>query len=172
MFEISTYKIFYTHKGGHMRLFTLIVLLAVATFTAYAADIEKKIVTADTVAVSFAHAYSTGDAETMQSLSVTPFSLDGDVFTTDERDLIDEFLAGIAEDMSEMEPDEYIEYAAKRADDLASLDDEVFPENVVFRLIIPGEDAGIEDIEMGMMIYISTGDEPKVIGFGFEEIEE
>lgn len=148
----------------------LIVLLAVATFTAYAADSEKKVVTPDSVAVSFAHAYSTGDAETMQSLSVTPFSLDGDVFTTDERDLIDEFLAGIAEDISEMEP---IEYAAKRADDLASLDDEVFPENVVFRLIIPGdEEYDLDEIELGMMIYISTGDEPKVIGFGFEEIEE
>jgi hypothetical protein len=150
-----------------MKFLTLIVLFAVTTFTAYAADPEEKVVTADTVAASFAHAYSTGDAETMQSLSVMPFSLDGDIYTTEERELVDEFLAGIAEDISETDS---IEYAAKKADDIASLDDKVFPENVAFRLIIPGdEENNLDEIELGMMIYVSTGDEPKVIGFGFEE---
>jgi hypothetical protein len=147
-----------------MRLFTRIVFLAVAAFTVYAADPEKKVVTPDTVAVSFVNAYNTGDVETLQSLSVVPFSMDGVIFRAEDRELVDEFLAGIVEDTSE---EDSIYCAAKRADDVPSLDDKVFPEYVAFRLIIPGEGDYLGEIDMGMVIYISTGDEPKVIGFGF-----
>ncbi len=46
MIDVSIYKIFYNHKGAYMKFFTLIVLSAVAMFTAYAADPEEKVVTA------------------------------------------------------------------------------------------------------------------------------
>jgi hypothetical protein len=148
-----------------MRLFTLILLLAVATFTVYAADPEKKIVTPDTVAVYFASAYSTGDAKTMQSLSGTPFYIDGFVLTTEDRESLDELLAAMVEDTSELEP---LEYTVKRTDDVASLDDKVFPEHVAFRLLVP-EEWDFDDFNMNILIYVSTGDEPKVIGFIFED---
>lgn len=146
-----------------MRLFTLIVLLVVTAFTVYAADSEKKVVTPDTVAVSFARAYNTGDDETLLSLYSVPFSLDGYIYEVEDREFVEEFLVGIAGDV------EPVECVAKRADDVPSLDDEVFPEYVAFRLILPAEGEYVPEFDMGMVIYISTGDEPKVIGFGFEE---
>jgi hypothetical protein len=152
-----------------MRLLTLIVLLSVAAFTAYAADSKERVVTADTVALSFIKAYSTSDAETMKSLSVVPFSMDGDVFEVEDREFVDEFFDGIAEDMSE---EEYMEYAVKRSDDVPDLDEDVFPEYAAFRLVIPAEGDYLPEIDMGMVIYISTGDGPKLIGFGFTEIED
>ena len=150
-----------------MRLFTLIVLLAAVTV--YAADSKEKVVTPDTVALSFVKAYSTSDAETMKSLSVVPFSMDGVVFRVEDRQFVDEFYDGLAVDMSE---EEYLEYQAKRSDDVPSLDEDLFPEYAAFRLVIPAEGDIVPEIDMGIVIYISTGDDPKVIGFGFTDIEE
>jgi len=148
-----------------MRLFTLIMLLAVAAVTVYAADFDEKVVTPDTVAVFFSNAYSTGDVETMQSLSGTPFYIDGFVLTTEDRESLDELLAVMVEDTSELEP---LEYTVKRTDDVASLDDKVFPEHVAFRLLVP-EEWDFDEFNMNILIYVSTGDEPKVIGFIFED---
>ena len=152
-----------------MRLFTLIVLLAVVAFTVYAADSDEKVVTPDTVAVSFIDAYNTGDAVTLISLSATPFSLDGDVFAVEDRQFVDEFLAGIAADASETDS---FYCVVRKSDDVPGLDDKVFPEYVAYRLILPAEGEYVPEIDMGMVIYISTGDYPKVIGFGFTDIEE
>lgn len=152
-----------------MRLFTLIVLLAVATFTAYAADSEKKVVTPDTIAVSFANAYGKGDVKTLRSLSVLPFYLDGDILTTEERVFLDLALADFVGDTTEMEP--INEYTAKRRDDVTGLDDKVFPEHVAFELSLLLEEDDLDGFGIGILIYVSTGEEPRVIGTSLLEEE-
>jgi len=96
----------------------------------------------------------TGDVQRANELSTVPFSFDRKEVLTRKEDLAAKYGQILAKKGKRPVP----KYSTTLPKDAPALDPKVFPRYSVIRIIIDGSDEHID-------IYVTTGENPKVIGF-------
>lgn len=118
-----------------------------------AADAEKK-ATDKEVASAYFEALMTGDVEKADEMVTVPYSFDRKMVLAKKAEVEAKHRAILADKGKRNVP----KYKTAVPNNAPALDGKVFPAHTVVRILIEGDDEYID-------IYVTTGENPKVIGF-------